>query len=201
METLTLLLNLVIILTITELLKNIFVNNYYVNFIFFKIIKNNSDYKDLFNCLFNFFFFLTFTLFIIWLLLYYPIFVILKIKLFLFLIPIIILNSFFLILLKFFNKKIFLLNTLIFFSYLILLFASYKINSFYICIIFFYLINLFQILIAILLLKNKISFKINSKDVLDLRNFYFGKKFVRFLTRSQLYKFFILILLIIFSIV
>ena len=192
--------NLIIILTITELLKSILVNNYYVNFIFFKIIKNNSNYQDLFNCLFNLFVFITATLVIIWLLLYFPMFILLKIKLFLFLIPVIIINSFFLILLKFFKKNYYSSNIFLYLFYLIFLLAGYKVNNFYLSFIFFYLINFFQILMAIYLLKNKVNFKINLKDLQDTRNLYFIKKFLKYFTKSQLYKFFILIFLIIIHI-
>jgi hypothetical protein len=189
--------NLTIILTITELLKNILVSNYYVNFIFFKLIKNNSNFKFFFNCLFCLFFFLTTVLIIVWLTLYYPIFLLLKIELYLYLFPTIILNSFFLILLKFYKKNYFFINIFTNTLYLVFLFISYKFNNFYIFFIFFYLISFSQILMAIFLLKNKINLKINLRDLQDLRNFYFLKKFIRFLLKSQLYKFFILIFLII----
>jgi hypothetical protein len=188
--------NLIITLIIIELFKNIFINNYYVNVIFFKIIKFNSNLKDLFNCLFNLFFFLTVIFCIIWLILYYPIFLLLKIKLFLFIFPIITLNIFFLILVKFFKKSYFFLNILIYFFYLTSLIINYKTESFHLFIILFYLINFFQILIAFLLLKNKIYFKINLEYLLDSRASYFAKKFLRFIFKFQLYRVFILIFLI-----
>ena len=188
--------NLIITLIIIELFKNIFINNYYLNVIFFKIITFNSNLKDLFNCLFNLFFFLTVIFCIIWLILYYPIFILLKIKLFLFIFPIITLNIFFLILVKFFKKGYFFLNILIYFFYLTSLIINYKTESFHLFIIVFYLINFFQILIAFLLLKNKIYFKINLEYLLDSRVLYFAKKFLKFIFKCQLYRFFILIFLI-----
>ena len=188
--------DLIIILIIVELFKNTLINNYYVNIIFFKIIKDNSNLKDLFSCLFNLSFFLTVILCIIWLILYYPIFLLLKIKLFLFIIPIITLNIFFLILVKFFKKDLF-LNILIYFFYSISLLVSYKTNNFNLFVIFFYLINFFQIFIAISLLKNKINFRLNSQYLLDTRVLYFAKKFLKFIFKSQLYRVFILIFLII----
>lgn len=188
--------DLIIILIIVELFKNTLINNYYVNIIFFKIIKDNSNLKDLFSCLFNLSFFLTVILCIIWLILYYPIFLLLKIKLFLFIIPIITLNIFFLILVKFFKKDLF-LNILIYFFYSISLLVSYKTNNFNLFVILFYLINFFQIFIAISLLKNKINFRLNSQYLLDTRVLYFAKKFLKFIFKSQLYRVFILIFLII----
>jgi len=189
--------NLIIILIIVELFKNTFINNYYVNIIFFKIIKDNSNLKDLFSCLFNASFLLTVILSIIWLILYYPIFLLLKIKLFLFIIPIITLNIFFLILVKFFKKGFFFLNILIYFFYLISLLVTYKTNNFDLFVILFYLINFFQLFMAISLLKNKINFKLNSQYLLDTRVLYFAKKFLKFIFKSQLYRVFILIFLII----
>jgi hypothetical protein len=181
--------NFLLIFSISEILKSIIINNYYVRKIFFQIIKKSKNKIEIFNWLLNFFFFLTMFFYIFIFIVCLLITFFFKQYLILFLIPFLILSGFFLITLKFFDKKRYILikiSTYIF--YISLYIIEFSFNSLNLNLSGFYLINTLEILIIYYLLKNKLNFKINLENLKDFRNLVFLKRIFKLSVKNQLAK-------------
>jgi len=195
--TLVLTANFLLVLLIIEISKSLMVNNYFVNNLFFPAIKNSSNKKEIFNWLFNLFFLCSIISIIFISIIYFLIFVFIKNFLFLFslfLIPLIILNSFFMIYQKFLRRE---KSMLIKFSsstlYIIFFIIFFNYKNYDLIIFGFTVIILLEIIISYFTLKNKLTLRISRDYKKDFRNYYFMKKFIKFFFRSQITKIFLLI--------
>jgi hypothetical protein len=195
--TLVLTANFLLVLLIIEISKSLVVNNYFVNNLFFPTIKNSSNKKEIFNWLFNLFFLCSIISIIFISIIFFLIFVFIKNFLFLFLlylIPLIILNSFFMIYRKFLRRE---KSMLIKFSsstlYIIFFIIFFNYKNYDLIIFGFTVIILLEIIISYFTLKNKLTLRISRDYKKDFRNYYFMKKFIKFSFRSQITKIFLLI--------
>jgi len=193
--TLVLTANFLLVLLIIEISKSLMVNNYFVNNLFFPAIKNSSNKKEIFNWLFNLFFLCSIISIIFISIIYFLIFVFIKNFLFLFslfLIPLIILNSFFMIYQKFLRRE---KSMLIKFSsstlYIIFFIIFFNYKNYDLIIFGFTVIILLEIIISYFILKNKLTLKISGNYAKDFRNYYFVKKFTKFFFKLQITKIFL----------
>ena len=189
--------NFLLVLLIIEISKSLVVNNYFISNLFFPTIKNSSNKKEIFNWLFNLFFWSTIIFFIFISIIYFLIFMFMKNLLFLFLlflIPLIFFNSFFMIYQKFLGReksKLIKFSTFAFYLIFFIIFFNYK--NYDLIFFGFAVIILLEIIINFFLFKNKINLRISRNYKKDFRNYYFIKKFTKFFFRSQITKIFILI--------
>ena len=195
--TLVLTANFLLVLLIIEISKSLVVNNYFINNLFFPAIKNSSNKKEIFNWLFNLFFLCSIISIIFISIIYFLIFVFIKnlpFLILLFLIPLIILDSFFMIYQKFLGReksKLIKFSTSTLYIIFFIIFFNYK--NYDLIFFGFTVIILLEIIVSYFTLKNKLTIRISRYYKKDFRNYYFMKKFIKFFFRSQITKIFLLI--------
>jgi len=175
-----------------EFLKSFIINNDFLIKNFNPSLKNSKNKKEIFNWFFN----LLFLFLVIFSILLFPILLINNILIIYLFLPILIINIYFIILIKVLSyEKYLLIKCILFFYYLIIFIINsnqtIEININYLLIA---LINFLEIIIIFFIVKRKISIKLNLNYLNDLRNFYFIKKFVKNLLKSQILKIFIFFL-------
>jgi len=170
---------LILSIFMAELIKNLFINNYYLVKVIKPALNKNKNYNEISILIISIFFYFFLILEII-LLFSYLFFFSNKNVIFLILTPILILNGILLFFLNYYFKEFttklkIIIN--IFFTILILLDIFHQNLEIY--IMFMFLINTTELFIIFYMLKKRIGFFLNLYFFKDFRTIFFIKKFIK----------------------
>jgi len=177
---------LILSIFMAELIKNLFIDNYYLKEAIKPALNKNKNYNEISILIISIFFFLVLILETI-LLFFYIFFFTNKSAFFFFLIPILILNGILLFFLNYYHEKFTTkLKTIInlIFIFFILLDIFHQNIKIYIMLMF--LINVTEFIVIYYLLKKKIGFFLNFYFFRDFRTFFFIKKFIKHTLKNDI---------------